>query len=501
MNRSGAFTRQFDKFADYEKNNIIVNNNYNIKGYVRESGDGISKEINIYTLDHMAVEGDLLYFNNRTWLVMGVSKDVESSGYDKLNAKICLSQFYIMDESTELAGTIYTIPYAIGTKSTGDITYINSIYPLQKSRADIFISGLSYTPALAASGLLPIGTPLFIGEVKYKITYVNKMNYRLLNLSMENTAVDAELDDRIIGISNRWKYDVDGKKNWEIKQILPIYQIFNVEENLLIKPQIFPLSESEVNPEKVKYILQNESVTNIEKEGYSVRINPIQTGVSNLEIQYVDAQDVPYAKFITRINVTNVKKKKVAEIRMNIPNEYTFNYFNSEYLLELETRATDGMIIKDSYVIESSNTDIAIFDEIEGKIKVFNQNGTSTFTIRSQYEPTFTTSLVITVDAKRVVEYKFIPASQTVYIGTLTDTGSAQTKSIEVWRVVDGVQQSAEAWDVKCNITGYLSTFTKTDPNRVYVIKNSGVGSSKLKFTFTPNPNDGTRPVLTWVEK
>lgn len=434
--RAGMFTRQLVKFYNYERNVANVLGKYDINCYIKESGSGTNKEIDMYTKDFELLQGDLVYFSDATWLIMSVKKNVESSGYDRCIARHCVGTFFVTDTTNSI---IYEIPYAISGETSSDLSF-NNFIQTQDVKTDVFISQHSHGATLLTN--LNWGTPLFIADIKYAVTFVNKTFTRLWNLALANTAKDPNVDDVVIGVPNRW--EIDTKKKYEIRNIVDIYEFAAIDQQTQLEPKLYidGVEATGITYSDFKYVLSETLISEVSPDGI---VTPIQNGTADLWILFLDENGIPYARVLTRIRNSKIMKRILNNIVVT-PEEINFDTFNDSVQLSVVSLDQNGEIIPDFYFFTSSDPEIVSVNST-GLVSSRETNGTASIVIESRYEPGFTVSILVNVQAADVVEYycrKSIGDSPQ----DITKINRYSRNTWEFHKKVNGVEQPPIDWTI-----------------------------------------------------
>lgn len=500
--RMDVFTRQFDKLTKYERRfTARVNELYDVDIVVRGATANMVKTANFYSKDYQFIMGDIVDFDDRRWLVMGVGLDVANGGYDVADAQVCPGEIYLMDERPGSAGTIYSIPYTIGSRFTGNTSYINNTIAVQDARGDISIPATwQGTDLLTILGATP--SQFYVEGIKYQLAHIATPNNLLWTLTLDNVAKDGVYDDMVIGVNQRWKYDTENKQYYQIRNIDSI-EINNINEQVQIEPQLYVADittsdpvwfyVSDLTPSDFIYRVGNTSVLSIDEHGLAT---PLRMGHTDIQVLYLDEQGIPYVVTTARAKM-QIVDKVVREIIID-PSTINFENFNETKFLNIKTIATDGSIIRDTYTLSTSDPSIVTvnYDSVSYSVTSQDINGAASVTATSRFDPTYSAQVVIYVDAPDVWTYKVF--------GSYTDGSGYKELPDRIWgpttqgraiisviSFLNGNEQVPEYW----NITGnaYTSILTRLGPNSASAGKQ---GSQYPVLTFSDNNTPATRPTI-----
>lgn len=404
MERSKTFSNQLAKFTNDEPFNAIVNNNYNIRAYIKDTSVSTGDTtIYIYTKDTLCRRGDIITKHNRSYLVTHV-KHVESKGYDSIAATLMEENMFISRD-----GGTYALPYLASVSST--IGVVGTYIANSESEATIQVS--TRHPNFYA---LEIGAHIFIGSVKHRVSFIDTSVEGLATL-ITKKVMHSIGDDIHIGVHNRgdgvewpyWQTAIAQGQYISTNKALTLTPI-TIKGGDLAEPQFYHF---ETDRPEVAIVNQHGTVT------------PVGEGVANIKVASLDERGVPLAWGETRI-VTQLEPMKPGEV-MPITREHVFTEEGDEFTIICRTTNSEGVFVTDAYEYEPSNPAVCMVDDY-GVVTALAE-GYCEIVVTSKRFPSISTIVRMVVEYLEIIEWRVEVRTGSV------DTIALLGEGIKTWTI------------------------------------------------------------------
>lgn len=501
--RHEMFRRQLLRFSDYEQSFCIINDRFVKPCYIKDyTGSDVLKSLDIYLRDFFVKQGDMIELQNQKWLVLNVDKDYESTGYDVAKCRRCDNVIYINNN-----GSIYTIPFALNTRIAGrtDVHSTSAnVYTILDNQIEIL-----YSPTNAIYGVeIPeFGidtTEVIVNNIKYRASYVTRNIPDLYWVMLDSVSFNQD-DDRRIGVPGRWIQDPDGNIEWTISGLMRNYDMFSTGDYLQLEPLVGP---GIIDPSRITWEVSNPRIIQVTEPAHSLGgtyvVQPLQGGRSFLTFSYNDANGVPYVQYRTQINCHIGEGERLVVDRIETAPDSIYGIIPQEIIqLSIQTIATNGQVIFDSYLVESSDNSIIepIWSQGNWTLRVKDKNGLATITVASMFDPSITKNIPVEIDMPLTYTYRIdridgdgnfidsLPASN-----TWTVPWPGNNVRLRIWTLINGVVQLPEFWNINFGTWSAASSARISD-NAANIVLHAQIGSRDNIVTFS-DPN-GVHPNVT----